>query len=491
VEVRGLTAPPDLETITGVPLSTDTPVTGTFESSDPFVNRLASNVYWSQRSNFIEIPTDCPQRDERLGWCDAAWTFVYAGSLRADIQTFYNKWTTDLDDAQRPDGLFPWLAPLVVTLPEVTGPFWEGCSPAWSDAGVICPWAIYQIYGDQRQLAEHYPAMVRQVEWYRITSRPNLLPPDSHKCLGDWLNYNSPIPPDVFRTAFFAYSTGLVARSAEALGKSDDATRYAKLHAEIRSGFQRAYVDSEGRILGDTQSAYALAIVFDLLEEAQIIQAAKHLIANIEKHGWRPTTGLEATLPLMLALAQIGRNDVAYRLLHSEDFPSWNFSSKNGATTIWERWDSWTPEKGFGDPNMNSFNHFSLGAVYQWMAENIGGIQQEGISYQRLCIAPCPGGKLTSASVSSNCVRGLIWTDWKMDEGVLDLKVLIPANTSATIILPTTEADNVTEGARSTLRSVDLEIISKPGERITLSAGSGAYRFLIHDPLLAILPDQD
>ena len=491
VEVSGLTNAPDPGTITGIPLSTDTPSAGTFECSDGLTNRLATNIYWSQRSNFIEIPTDCPQRDERLGWCDAAWTFVTAGAFRADIQNFYNKWTIDLDDAQGPDGLYPWLAPLLVTTTDSGGPLWTGCSPAWSDAGIICPWSIFKIYGDRRQLAAHYPAMVRQVEWYRETSGRDLLPPPIHKCLGDWLNYNAPIPPDVFRTAFFAYSTGLLARSAEILGKVEDAARFNRLHHEIKDAFNRAYVDPDGRVLGHTQSAYAFALLFGLVDGDKAEKAALHLVDRIRSNGWRPSTGLEGTLPMMLVLSQIGRNDVAYRLLHSEEFPSWNFSIKNGATTIWERWDSWTPEKGFGDPNMNSFNHFSLGAVYQWIVENIGGIQQDAFAYQRLRIAPTPGGKVTHAKVSYQSVRGLISTDWKLGGTDMDLKVVLPANTSAVIVLPTADPDSITESGLPLTKCKDLGVSGKLKGRVSVIAGSGTYTFHIANPLVAIVPDKD
>lgn len=489
VEVAGLTTPPNKETVTGIPLSTDTGRAGSFTCSDELVNKLTSNVYWSQRSNYLEVVTDCPQRDERMGWGDSAWTFIGAGALRADVQGLYTKWMVDWDDAQYPDGLFPWVAPLVITKMDVSGPGWSGSGPAWADAGIICPWSIYELYGDWRQLAQHYPAMVRQVEWYRQTSRPNLLPPPRYKCLGDWLNYEAEIPSDVFRTIFFAYSTGLVARSAELLGKHEDAACYADLHNQLKEIFQRTYVDENGRILGDTQSGYALALVFDLLTEAQTAQAAKHLVDNIRLFDWRPTTGLVGTLPLMLALSKIGRNDVAYRLLHNEQFPGWNFSIKNGATTIWERWDSWTPENGFGDAGMNSFNHFSLGAVYQWMVETIGGIRQDGPAYKQLVIAPEPGGNVTSAHVTYDSVHGLIETAWQLDGNQLDLTVQIPANTTATLILPATNQDDIWENGRSLSEAVALHLTNQEAGRIFLAAGSGRYQFRIQNPVIAIDPE--
>jgi len=477
VEVTGLPCHPEHDTITGIPLSTDTPIVGSFTCSDERVNRLARNIYWSQRSNFLEIITDCPQRDERLGWCDAAWTFVGAGAMRADVQSFYNKWMVDLDDAQYSNGLFPWLAPLVVTKTEISGPMWSGSGPAWADAGVICPWSIYDLYGDCRQLERHYPAMVRQVEWYQRTSRPNLLPPPHHTCLGDWLNHNADIPPDVFRTIFFARSADLLARSAAALGKTDEAEKYEQLAASVKTAFQRAYVDDSGRIDGDTQGGYAFALLYDLLNPQQTEQAARHLVDRVRAADWRPTTGLEATLPLMLALAKIGRNDAAYRLLHNDRFPGWNFSILNGATTIWERWDSWTPEKGFGDPMMNSFNHFSLGAVYQWMTEQIGGIRKDGAAFKNLIIAPEPGGTITHAHVTYESIRGRIETTWQVTSDQIDVIVQIPANTTAIVILPAARWEDITEGRHPLTETEGVRFIKQEAGRVHLAADSGTYHF--------------
>jgi alpha-L-rhamnosidase len=487
VEVTGLNAIPNLETITGIPLSSDTPLAGSFECSDELTNKLASNAYWSQRSNFLEIITDCPQRDERMGWCDAAWTFVGAGAMRADVQTFYNKWTVDLEDAQHPDGQFPWLAPLVVLTAENVGPLWKGASPAWSDAGIICPYSIYERYGDVRQLERHYAAMVRQIDWYVSSSRDDLLPPETFVSLGDWLNHDAPMPHDVFRTVFFAHSTDLVTRSARVLGKLVDALRFEALFSRIKAAFQ-AYVQPDGRISGDVQGCYAFALEFGLLEPRQEHQALEHLVANIEANGWKPTTGLEATLPMMLSLSRFGRSDVAYRLLHNQAFPGWNFSILNGATTIWERWNSWTPEDGFGDANMNSFNHFSLGAVYQWMVEFIGGIRQEDTGFKQLLIAPEPGGKLSSARASYDSVRGLIETDWQLVNGHLELNVRIPVNTTATIILPTSSLEGVTENGLMLEHCEDLAILKTESNGLHLGVGSGQYQFRIQHPIIAREP---
>ncbi len=428
VEVKGLSAAPTPSTITGVAISSATSRAGSFECSDGMVNKLASNILWTQRANFIDIPTDCPQRDERLGWTGDAQVYVRSACLNADVQAFFHKWIVDLTDAQRDDGQFPMVAPMKVA----TG---DG-GPAWADAGVICPWTIYEMYGDPGILEAHYEAMARFVEFTRARSTPDLLPPAEFHCFGDWLNIKAETPKEVIFTAYAARSAQLTARAAAVLGKTGDAEKYQKLFAGTKAAFNAAYVDPDGRIKGNTQTGYVLALAFDLLDEPARTRAAQHLVADIESRGWHLSTGFVGTKELMLVLSSIGRVDVAYRLLHNETFPSWGFTIANGATSIWERWDGWTPEHGFQDPGMNSFAHYSFGAVYQWMVENIGGIRNETPGFRKIVIAPHPGGKLTSARAAYRSVAGPISTAWKIADGGFSLEVEIPANTTARIELP-------------------------------------------------------
>ena len=351
-------------------ISSDTPVVGRFASSDEMLNKLHGNIYWTQRANFIDMPTDCPQRDERLGWTGDAQVYVRTATLNTDVEAFFTKWLVDLDDGQRADGQFPMVAPVKVAN--------DDGGPAWADAGVICPWTIYEVYGDRRILEQHYPAMKRFVDFCAKRSTPELLPPAQYHAFGDWLSIGADTPREIIYTAYFAQSTRLLARAAEVLGQAEDAAKYRAQYDQIKQSFNKAYVAEDGRIRGDTQTCYVLALAFDLLDEAKAAQAAAHLVADIEKHDWHLSTGFIGTKDLMLVLAKIGRNDVAYRLIHNDTFPSWGFSIKQGATSIWERWDGWTPEKGFQDAGMNSFAHYSFGAVYQWMVENIGGIRSDG-----------------------------------------------------------------------------------------------------------------
>ena len=470
VEVSGLTSTPDESLITGIPLSSDTPIIGHLETNDVNLNQLSSNVYWGQRSNFLEVPMDCPQRDERLGWCDGAQTFFKAAACRADVQSFYRKWIADLNDAQSEEGFYPFLAPLVVIDEENMGPMWRGSSPAWTDAGVLCPWRHYEIYGDVELLKQWYPNMCRMVDWYAKTSGPDLLPEEGYRCLGDWLNHEAVTPHDLIRTAFFAHSSRLVAKAAVVVGDAAGEQRYLELFERVRSVFIATYIYDDGSMKGDTQAAYALALYFDLLDAPLAEKVGEKLVECVAARGYTPSTGLVATMPLMLALARTNRNDVAYKLIHNDAFPSWNFSIKNGATTIWERWNSWTPE-GFGDPFMNSFNHLPLGAVYQWMMETIGGIQAIEPGYRKICVAPVPGGKVTEAKASYRSIRGDIAVEWTLEGHAFSMKFTIPVNTTAEVSLPphqkgALELKHVSEGA--------VEVVVNKANN-TFELGSGEY----------------
>jgi alpha-L-rhamnosidase len=469
VEVTGLNKKPAADTITGVALSSDTPVAGRFECSDPVLNRLHQNIYWTQRANFIDIPTDCPQRDERLGWTGDAQVYVRAATLNCDVQAFFTKWLVDLADGQRADGQFPTVAPV-----KVAG---HDGGPAWADAGVICPWTMYELYGDRRLLKRHYPGMTRFIEFCRKRSTADLLPPKQFHCYGDWLSIKADTPTDVIYTAYFAHSTRLTARAAEVLGKAEDAARYNALFNRIKTAYNKAYVGSDGRIKGNTQAVYVLALAFDLLGPEQQKQAARYLALDIDKRGGHLSTGFIGTKDLMLVLARAGRNDVAYRLIHNDTFPSWGFSIKHGATSIWERWDGWTPDKGFQDPGMNSFAHYSFGAVYQWMVENIGGIQSDGPAYAKVVIAPQPGGKLTRAAVAYDSIRGRIESRWQQKGRRFELAVTVPANTTATVILPAAGAAQVTEGGRPLEQAQGVKFVRMEGGRAVLAVESGRYRF--------------
>ncbi len=320
VELSGFPGKPDRDTVTGVALNSAVPLVGEFECSSQMVNTLFQNIVWTQRANFISVPTDCPQRDERLGWTGDAECFVRASTYNADVAAFFTKWLVDLDDAQDADGAFPDVAPRVVAM--------GGGIAAWADAGTICPCTIYWVYNDRRLLEKHYPAMVRWVEYCRKNSE-NLLRPD--KGYGDWLSIKAETPKDVIGTAYFAESTKLTAQAAKILGREEDAKKYTELYEQIKEAFNKAYVNSDGRIKGNTQTCYVMALYFELLPVEKRDSAAKYLVDDIQSRDGRLSTGFLGTSMLMPTLSRFQQTPTAYQLLLSEKFPSWGFTIKHGA----------------------------------------------------------------------------------------------------------------------------------------------------------------
>jgi len=468
-ELGGIDYRPDGETITGIALSSDTPVTGRFECSDEMVNKLYSNIVWTQRANFIDIPTDCPQRDERLGWTGDAQVYIRTACFNNDVQSFFTKWLTDLRDSQRTDGQFPMVSPT-----KVAG---DDGGPAWADAGVICPWTIYEVYGDKRLLEENYEAMKKFISFCRERCTEDFLPPGQFHCFGDWLNINDDTPRDVIYMAYFGCSTKLTAKAAKALDKADDEKYYNELFEKIQESFNKAYVSEDGKIKGDSQTAYVIALRYGLLDKERKQKAAERLIEKIKSRNRHLSTGFVGTKDLMLVLSEIGRNDIAYRLLFNDTFPSWGFTIKNGATSIWERWNGWTPENGFADPGMNSFAHYSFGAVGQWMFENIGGIKSDEPGYKKIIIAPQISEKLTYAKTSYESTHGLIESNWKKEGDKLTLEVKIPANTSAVVYLPAENPKDVKESGRSLKSAEGVKVTGSEENKVIIQVESGRYEF--------------
>lgn len=428
IEVTGLSRKPSKDTFTALAISSATPETGTIQTSDPMLNKLVSNAWWTQKMNFVDVPTDCPQRDERLGWTGDAQAYILTASYYSDVQAFFRKWLVTLDDDQEANGNYPKVSPVIWGL--------DDGGPAWGDAGVICPTTVYEVYGDKTVLERHYPNMVRFVEFCRGRQNADLLPPEKFHCFGDWLSIKADTPNDVIAQAYFAYSTGLVAKAAEELGKKEDAAKYSALRDRAAEAFRKAYVTADGQVKGNTQCSYVLALAFDLVEGDLAKKVADRLVKDIESRKWHLSTGFVGTRDLMHVLSKIGRNDVAYRLLHNTTFPSWGFSIVNGATSIWERWDGWTPDKGFQDPGMNSFAHYAYGAVVGWMFKTVGGISPMEPGYGMVKIAPVPDPNLTFAKTSYKSVRGMIRTHLKRVGKGYELEVVVPPNVNAEVHVP-------------------------------------------------------
>jgi len=344
---------------------------------------------------------------------------------------------------------------------------------AWGDAGVICPWTIYEVYGDKRVIEKHFESMKKWISYLK-TNSTGLLRPD--KGYGDWVSIASNTPKDVIATAYFAYSTRLLSKMAAALGRDDEAKEYEELFVQIKDAFNEAYVSEDARIKGETQTCYLLGLYFDLLPADKRERAAEHLVEAVKAKNWHLSTGFVGLSYLLPTLTETGHLDVAYRLLANDTFPSWGYSIKNGATTIWERWDGWTEEKGFQDPGMNSFNHYSFGSVGRWLFNTVAGIDTDGPGYKQIIIRPMPGG-ITSAKASYDSINGKIISDWRIEDGMFKLNVTIPANTTATVYMPAESASGVTESGRPATSAEGLRFLRIKQGKAVFAAGSGYYEF--------------
>jgi alpha-L-rhamnosidase len=475
VEVTGWPGTPTRGAITGRVVHSDTPPAGTFACSDAMVNQLQRNILWGQRGNFLSIPTDCPQRDERLGWMGDAQIFVRTATCNMDVAAFFEKWMQDVMDAQSAAGGFPDIAPHPAGMSFVrnTG------APAWGDAGVIVPWTIFLVYGDAEILRRCYPAMARWMKYLDDANPSGLWEHQRGNDYGDWLSIDADTPKEVLATAYFAYDASLMARIARVLGRDEDAAGYEVLFEKVRATFNAHFVSDNGRIHGDTQTCYVLALRFGLLPEGLRPRAARHLVDDIAAKGGHLSTGFVGVGYLCPVLTESGYNDVAYRLLLNDTFPSWGYSIRQGATTIWERWDGWTEGKGFQDPGMNSFNHYSLGSVGEWLHRYVAGIDTDpdtpGFAHVR--IHPRPGPGLTHARAEYDSVRGKIVSGWHHEDGRLTLDVTIPANAMATVSVPAPPHATVTEGGRPLDGAEGVTPLRRDDRAVTCRVGSGTYRF--------------
>ncbi|MEJ0091638.1 MAG: family 78 glycoside hydrolase catalytic domain [Limisphaerales bacterium] len=469
VEITGLAGRPQKNAVTGIVISSDTPRTGEFACSDARINQLQSNIQWGQRGNYISIPTDCPQRDERLGWMGDAQVFICTATYNADVAAFFTKWLVDVDDGQSPAGAFSNVSPN--TSRDVGG------VPAWGDAGVICPWTIYEVYGDQRILEQHLPAMIKSVDYLQSHSDGLIRDKDRGEDFGDWLSIGADTPKDLIGTAYFAYSTHLLAKSCRVLGREAEADKYDQLFTDIKIAFNKRYVAPDGRIQGNTQCAYAMALKFELLPEDLRPKAAQYLEEDIKAKGGHLSTGFVGVSYLLPVLTQAGKTDTAYGLLLQDTFPSWLFSIKHGATTIWERWDGWTPDKGFQDPGMNSFNHYSLGSCGEFLFGGIGGIRLATPGFKTIEIEPVINSGLTWAKTSYDSIHGKIATAWKRDGDRISLEVTVPANTTASVCFPAKDMASITESGKPVGKVVDVKFLKLENGKASLEVGSGTYKF--------------
>lgn len=462
VEVAGLRDDPPADTLTGIVVHSDAPMTSSFECSDPMLNQLHSNILWGQRSNYLEVPTDCPQRDERLGWTGDTQVFIRSGTYHQDVASFFTKWLVDLEDTLNERNLYGKQAPVM---------HGRG-SPGWSDAGIICPWTIYKVYGDTRVIERHYDAMALYLKACGKKGLNGL-----GDGFGDWLAVGSKTPKDVISVAYYAYTTHLMAKMAEAIGRTEESKGYQDLFDRIRVHFQKSFVDAEGRVKGNTQTAYCMALHYDLLTEKQRKQAAEHLVERIKAKEDHLSVGFLGVPILLPTLTEIGRSDLAYRLLRNNTYPSWGYSVEQGATTIWERWNSYTHEGGISKSSMNSFNHYAYGACSEWMFHTMLGIDTGNAGYKTIKMKPEVGHGITWAKGHYDSIRGTISSDWRIDGKTFHWKISVPANTTAEVYFPAGCTGDVNEGGRVIPRSR----LKQEGGRMVLRVGSGSYVFFVQN----------
>jgi alpha-L-rhamnosidase len=486
VEVTGLSSAPSRNTVTGCVVHSATAPAGWFECSHPGVNRLWLNGLWSQRDNFLSVPTDCPQRDERLGWMGDAQVFLRTATCNMDVAAFFTKGMIDVEDAQTPDGIFPDTAPRLREGENFAGLDGLGGAAGWADAGVVIPWTLWRVYGDRRIIERHWKAMTGWLDWIERHNLDGLRTRELGNNYGDWLcipsdttfRTQSPMK-NLLATAYWADDAAKVARMARELGRETEAERFQAMFEKVRAAFQKEFLRDDGRLTVETQTAYLLALAFNLLPENVRARAAEHLVENIKALDWHLSTGFIGISHLNPQLTLAGHADVAYRLLLREDYPSWLYPVKHGATTIWERWNGWTEQEGFFNPQMNSFNHYSLGSVGEWLFRHVAGIEldPEVAGFQRFVLRPFIGKGLDFACANHHTLHGEITSDWKRAGEKLTWTVRIPANTTARVLVPSEPGTAVTEGDAPVEKADGLRVVGREGRSLVCEAGSGTYTF--------------
>lgn len=486
VEISGFdaSATPNSNWIKGLVQHSDFEKNGTFTSSHDKLNQLQSNIIWGLRDNLLDIPTDCPQRDERLGWTGDAQVISPTAMFNFDTHAFWTAWLQSMRETQmeHDNGLVPFIIPDVLQN--------KSASSGWGDACVIIPWDIYNITGDKRVLEENYEMAKKWVGYYQSKAKDYI--PNIHS-FGDWLQ---PYPdkngktgnrgdtPRLFvNTAYFAHSAHLVSKIAGVLGDTEDEKKYIALYEDIATAFEKKFFDENGKFKNkkQTQTSYLLAIYFDLLKPETKEKAQKYLLEEIKKADNHLGTGFLGTPILPKVLDDMGEIDLMYKILFKETYPSWFYSINQGATTMWERWNSYSKAKGYNPQSMNSLNHYAYGAVGQWMYERIAGLAALEPGYKKLRIAPKPNTNfLTEASASVNTPYGEASSSWKIEKGIFYLETVIPPNTTAEVIIPYGKIDNLSVNGSPFEERTNLKIENSDAELVKIIANPGTYKFQLN-----------
>ncbi|MFH1966011.1 MAG: glycoside hydrolase family 78 protein [Acidobacteriota bacterium] len=476
VAVEGYPGDLTTDSLAGIVIHSDMVPTGSFECSNPLINQLQHNITWGQKGNFLDVPTDCPQRDERLGWTGDAQVFAETANFNFNAASFYTKWLGDVAADQLDDGQVPHVVPNVLRGFSATG---------WADAAVIIPWTMYVQFGDEGILEQQYDSMAAWVEYMKKQAGNSYLWTNGTH-YGDWLAYattRSDYPgattdKDLLATAFFAYSTSLMEKTARVLGRYEDAERYASLWKRIQQAFVQEYVTENGRMASNTQTAYTIALKFGLLPRGLRAQAVDRLAADVRAFNNHLTTGFLGTPYLCHVLSSNGKTGVAYDLLNQETYPSWLYPVKMGATTIWERWDGIKPDGSFQDAGMNSYNHYAYGAIGSWLYGVVAGIQPDPDEpgFRHINISPEPGGGMTYARAELDSMYGTIKSGWKLEDGKFTMDVQVPPNTRATVKLPEARLGTVVLNG-SPIQEQTRYNPRQAGNSVILEVLSGEYEF--------------
>ncbi len=479
-EVYGIDYEPSLGDLKGCVVYSSMDMSGHFECDDEIVNKLNSNILWGQKGNFLDVPTDCPQRDERLGWTGDTQVFCKSACYNMDMAAFYTKVMRDINHAQRLDGSYTDIVPYVNISTNVhshTGNADSG-NPAWAECGIILPYTVYIYYNDTSIINDNYHSMQKYIE-YLINDSENFIRRDIG--YGDWLSINDDTPKDLIGTAYFAYSAYLMEFMSRVTGRKSEADYYRELFGKVRDAFVNRYVDTAtGKIHGDAQTCYILALKMKLVAgelKTKVIENLKRKIVNNNGNLSCGFVGVSYLLPM---LSENKLDDFAYDILLQRTFPSWGYSIVNGATTIWERWNSYTKENGFGDVRMNSFNHYSLGSIAEWMYQYMGGIMldENCPGYRDFIIRPHidPKGRIRYVNVSYDSINGQIKSSWKIENGVFKMEFTVPANTKASVYVPKSGASGANV---EVLKGDCLQHVGDENGYYLFNAVSGEYSITV------------
>lgn len=427
VRLAGVDEAPHRGDVVAVAVSSDLEQVGTFTCNNPDVNQIVRNTWWSQRGNFLSVPTDCPQRDERLGWLADAQVFAPTAARFANVDAFFASWIEEILLSQSDEGVFTDVAP--------AGPWRKDAAPAWGDAATIIPMLLWDTYGDRRVIERTYPSMVAWVEHVHRNNPDLIWTRRTGSNYGDWLHTGPETPRSLVATAYFALSSRLTSRAAGVLGDAEAERYHAELADRIADAFRERFVLPDGRLESDTQTAYLLALDHDLLLPEDVLPAVERLVDLIREAGDRLTTGFLGVSKLCRTLSRFGRDEVALTLLAQDAYPSWLFPIRHGATTIWERWDGWTPERGFQAAPMNSLNHYSLGAVVDWIFATVGGLDVLPGGTE-VVVRPRPGAGVTSARTSLETPCGLVCVRWELRDDVFEVTLQTPPGMRARFVPP-------------------------------------------------------